>query len=352
MIFETLHSLGYGELHFAHDVATGMRAVIALHSTKLGPAIGGLRVRKYESEADAIDDVTRLAQGMTYKNALAGLPHGGGKSVMLAPDGIEKFSPAERAALFKSFATFLHGLGGRYLAAEDSGTSASDMDVMREVTPHVLGASQGQGGSGDPSPFTALGVFRGIEAIAHNVFSRSDLAGMHVAIQGVGHVGMHLARLLHKAGATLTITDVDRKRLDQVASETGARVVPTDSILETECDILAPCAFGGAITEALVPKLKCRAVAGAANNQLRTKAAGDLLAQRGIFYAPDYVINAGGVINVAQEFVGYDESKSTPRVLAIYDTIRQIIERSKSEKRNPELIADQIAEEIIARGRS
>jgi len=350
MIFDTLGSLGFGELHIGHDVATGMRAIIALHSTKLGPAIGGLRVRRYESEAEAIDDVTRLAQGMTYKNALAGLRHGGGKSVMLAPDGLDKFSTDQRATLFEAFARFLHNLGGRYLAAKDSGTSAADIDVMRQLTPHVLGASLGKGGSGDPSPFTAQGVFRGIEAVAHELFGRHDLAGMHVAIQGVGHVGMHLARLLHKAGAKLTIADVDRGRLDQVASETGARVVPTDAILEVECDVLAPCAFGGAITEGLVPRLKCRVVAGAANNQLRTCAAGDLLAQRGIFYAPDYVINAGGVINVAQEYVGYDEAKSQPRVLAIYDTIKQIICRSRDEKRNPEHLADQLAEEIIAKG--
>lgn len=350
MIFETLRSLSYGELHFGYDVVTGMRAIIALHSTRLGPAIGGLRVRRYESEADAIDDVTRLAQGMTFKNAVAGLRHGGGKSVMLAPDGLDRFTVAERSALFRSFAHFLHGLGGRYLAAEDSGTSASDMDVVRQVTPHVLGASRDQGGSGDPSPFTALGVFRGIEATNHAFFSRSDLVGLHVAIQGVGHVGIHLARLLHKAGVKLTIADVDPGRLDQVVSETGAKVVSIDAILETDCDVLAPCAFGGAVTEALAPRLRCRAIAGAANNQLRTPAAGDLLMARGIFYAPDYVINAGGVINVAQEVVGYDESKSTPRVLDIYETIRKIIERSREEKRNPETIADQLANEIITRG--
>lgn len=350
MIFETLRSLSYGELHFGFDVATGMRAIIALHSTKLGPAIGGLRVRRYESEADAVDDVTRLAQGMTYKNAVAGLRHGGGKSVILAPEGLERYSATERAAMFTAFARHLAGLGGRYLTAEDSGTSAVDMDVIRQTTPHVLGASKEAGGSGDPSPFTALGVFRGIEAVAHAHLGRSELAGLHVAIQGVGHVGLYLARHLHKAGAKLTIADVDRGRLDQVVSETGAKVAPTEAILETECDVLAPCAFGGAITEALVPKLRCRAVAGAANNQLRTRAAGDLLVERGIFYAPDYVINAGGVINVAQEFAGYDEGKSMPRVLAIYDTIKQIVTRSQQEKRNPEHIADQLAEEILARG--
>jgi leucine dehydrogenase len=349
-IFETLSSLGYGELHFGRDAESGLQAIVALHSTRLGPAIGGSRIRIYPSEAEAIDDVTRLAQAMTYKAAVARLRHGGGKAVILAPPDIARFSAERRAALFRAFGRFVDGLGGRYVTTEDSGTSAADMDVIRGVTKHVLGASAEKGGSGDPSPFTALGVRRGIEAVARLLFDRSDLAGLHVAVQGVGHVGTHLARELHRAGARLTITDVDPARRAQVAAELDARAVEPEQILELDCDVLAPCALGGAITEDLVPRLRCKAVAGAANNQLRTAAAGRALFARGIFYAPDYAINGGGLINVAEEFAGYDAAASREKTLRIYDTIADIFQRSRRDQTPPEVVADRLAEEIIARG--
>jgi leucine dehydrogenase len=221
---------------------------------------------------------------------------------------------------------------------------------VRTMTKHVLGTSPEKGGSGDPSPFTALGCRRGIEAIVHKIFRKPDLKGLHIAIQGVGHVGAYLARELHNAGARLTIADVDATRCEAIAKELDAKVVDVAHILEVECDILAPCALGGALTETLVPKLKTRAVAGAANNQLRTPAVGKALMARGIFYAPDYAINGGGLINVAEEFAGYDAANARKKTMAIYDTISEIIDRSKREKAQPEVITDRIAEERIAAG--
>jgi leucine dehydrogenase len=351
-IFETLSSLGYGEIHFGRDQASGLRAIVAIHSTRLGPGIGGCRLRAYGTEAEAIEDVTLLARAMSYKAALAHLPHGGGKAVLLAPPGLggPTFGAADRTRMFEAFGRFVDGLGGRYVTTEDSGTSPADMDVIRSTTRHVLGASSDKGGSGDPSPFTALGVRRGIEAIAHALLGRSDLKDLHVAIQGVGHVGTHLAHELSHAGARLTIADVDKQRREVVARECNAQVVDIDRILEVECDVLAPCALGGALTENVLPKLKCKVVAGAANNQLRTPAVGRALHERGIFYAPDYAINAGGLINVAEEYAGYDKERARTKTSAIYDTIRLILERSHKERTQPELIADRMAEEIIAAG--
>lgn len=344
-IFETLSKLGYGELHFSRDEASGLRAIVAIHSTRRGPALGGTRLRAYATEADAIDDVTRLAQAMTYKAAIARLGHGGGKAVILAPPDLASFSAEKRAALFRAFGRFVDGLAGRYVTTEDSGTSAKDMDVIRTVTKHVMGSS---GGSGDPSPFTALGCRRGIEAIAHAVLGRADLKGLHVAVQGVGAVGAHLARELARGGARLTISDVDPARAQAIAAETGAQITSPETILETECDVLAPCALGGALTDAIVPKLRCKAVGGAANNQLRTPSVGRALQARGIFYAPDYAINGGGLINVAEEYAGYDKARATEKTLRIYDTILDIIERSRRDNLPPEVVADRLAEERIA----
>jgi leucine dehydrogenase len=351
-IFDSLSSLGYGELHFGRDEGAGLRTIVALHSTRLGPAIGGCRVRAYPNEAAAIEDVTRLGQGMTYKAALARLPHGGAKSVLIAPPelGTPAFTVEKRAEMFRAFGRVIDGLAGRYYTAEDSGTSASDMDVIRGVTRYVLGASAERGGSGDPSPLTALGVRRGIEACAHAILGRTDLKGLHVAVQGVGHVGTYLARELHQAGARLTLCDVDAQRRTAIATELGAQVVDVERILEVDCDVVAPCALGGALTEDVVPRIRAQIVAGAANNQLRTPAVGRALKERGIFYAPDYAINAGGLINVAEEYRGYDRERARKKTLAIYDTIADIAERSQRENLPPEVIADRMAEEIIAAG--
>lgn len=330
----------------AVDAATGLRALIALHSTRLGPAIGGCRVRVYENEQQAIHDVTRLARAMSHKAAVAGLPHGGGKAVIWATPAI--YQPGfDRKAYFQAFGRFVDQLNGAYLTCEDSGTSTKDMDIVRTVTPHVLGTSAG---SGDPSPFTALGCRRGIEAVAEVCLHRDTLKGLHIAIQGVGSVGGHLARELHEAGARLTIADVDSERAAAVAKATGAAVTTVDAIFDVECDIFAPCALGGAISAATLPRLRCRAIAGAANNQLDSAAIGTELARRGIFYAPDYAINAGGLINVAQEVAGYSAEKARDKASKIYYTIREIAQRAHKTGRPPGEISDELAEEIIARG--
>ena len=346
MIFNTLTDLGYGQLHLAVDNATGLRALVALHSTRLGPAIGGCRVRVYEDEQQAVHDVTRLARAMGYKAAVAGLPHGGGKAVIWARPEI--YEPGfDRKAYFEAFGRFVNQLNGAYLTCEDSGTSTKDMDIVRTVTPYVLGTSSG---SGDPSPYTALGCRRGIEAVAKVILKRDDLKGLHVAIQGVGAVGGYLARELHAAGARLTIADVDPARVAAIASATGAKTTTVDGIFDVECDIFAPCALGGAISTTTLPRLHCKAVAGAANNQLESRAIGIELNRRGIFYAPDYAINAGGLINVAQEVAGYDPEKARVKASKIYDTIHEIADRAQQSGRPPGEISDELAEEIIARG--
>jgi leucine dehydrogenase len=341
-LFETLAKHGYGELHVCRDERTGLAALVGLYSTRLGPAIGGTRIRSYPTEADAIDDVLRLARAMAYKAALARLPHGGGKAVIMAPHG-----PFDRTALFTRFGEFVDGLGGRYVTTEDSGTSPSDMDIVRKVTRHVVGTS---GTSGDPSPFTATGVRRGIEAVAKAWLERNDLNGLRVALQGVGHVGTYLARELTTAGAVLTITDVDPARRKAVAAELGASAVEPNEIFDVDCDVLSPCALGGALSAHTVPRLKCRAVCGAANNQLATREVGRALHERRIFYAPDYAINAGGLINVACEYAGYDAARARRETLAIHDTILAIIDRSRREDTPPGEVADRMAEEILAGG--
>ncbi|MBL9004126.1 MAG: Glu/Leu/Phe/Val dehydrogenase [Myxococcales bacterium] len=352
MIFQILTDLEYGQLHMALDRATGLRAIVALHSTRLGPAIGGCRVYPYVDETAAVTDACRLARAMGYKAALARLPHGGGKAVIWATEAMRR-PDFDRAALFTAFARFVDSLGGAYLTCEDSGTSTRDMDVVRKTTKHVLGFSTADGGSGDPSPFTALGCRRGIEAVCEVILGRKDgkdMAGLHVAIQGVGAVGRYLALELHKLGARLTIADIDPGRAERVAAETGAKIISIEEIFDVECDIFAPCALGGAISPSTLPRLRCRAVAGAANNQLASPTVGRTLQERGIFYAPDYAINAGGLINVAQEFAGYDAEKARERASGIYATIREIAERTQQTGRPPGEIADQLAEEIIAAG--
>ncbi|MSP61677.1 MAG: Glu/Leu/Phe/Val dehydrogenase [Myxococcales bacterium] len=341
-LFATLATHGYGELHACRDEATGLRALIGLYSTRLGPAIGGTRIRAYPNDAAAVDDVLRLARAMAYKAALARLPHGGGKAVILAPEGA-----FDRTELLQRFGEFVDGLAGRYVTTEDSGTSPADIDVIRSRTRHVVGAS---GGSGDPSPFTALGVRRGIEAVAAGWLGRSDLEGLRVALQGVGHVGTHLARELAKAGAKLTLTDVDPARRRAVAEELGAESVAPEAIFDVECDVLSPNALGGALSEATIPRLRCRAVAGAANNQLADPAVGRALHARKIFYAPDYAINAGGLINVAIEYAGYSAGRAQRQTLAVHDTILEILERSRREDTPPGEVADRLAERIMRDG--
>lgn len=344
-VFGLMASYDYGEVHLARDAASGLRAIVAIHDTRLGPALGGCRFLPYASEEDALVDALRLARGMTYKAALAGLPHGGGKAVLIRPT-VQHF---DRAALFRAFGAFVENLGGHYITAEDSGTGLEDMEIIRTVTRHVTGVDVSNGGSGDPSPFTALGVRRGIEACVKLRLGRASLSGIHVAVQGVGHVGYHLCRELTAQGAKLSVADVDPLKAERAVREFGATIVPLDSIFDVECDVIAPCALGSALNDRTIPRIKAPIIAGAANNQLAEPRHGDDLNARGILYAPDYAINAGGLVNVAAEVAGYDAAKVHERVLKIYDTIYEIAERSQKTLTPTYRVADLLVEERLAR---
>jgi leucine dehydrogenase len=283
---------------------------------------------------------------MTYKAALAGLPHGGGKSVIVRPA-----THFDRVALFRAFGKFIDDLRGHYITAEDSGTGLEDMEVIRSVTKWVTGVDPSHGGSGDPSPFTALGVRRGIEACVEHQLGKDKLQGVHVALQGVGHVGYHLCKELHASGARLTVADVDPLKAERAQREFGAKVVPLDAIFDVDCDVFAPCALGSALNDDTIPRLKARIVAGAANNQLAASRNGDDLHARGILYAPDYAINAGGLINVAQEVVGYDEAAARDKTLKIHTTIAEIVQRSEKLKAPTYKVADMLVEERLAAAR-
>jgi leucine dehydrogenase len=342
-VFEKLAEFRYEQLVFCHDKATGLRAIIAVHDTTLGPALGGCRMYPYPSEEEAIVDVLRLARGMTYKAAASGLNLGGGKSVII---GDPRTGKSE--ALFRSFGRYIETLGGRYIVAEDVGTSTEDANFIRVETGHVVGVDVTRGGSGDPSPFTALGVLQGMRACVEEVCGTTSLEGRTVAVQGVGHVGYHLCRLLHEAGARLIVTDVDAAALGRAVREFGAKPVEPDEILTIPCDVYAPCALGATVNDASLPKLRCRIIAGSANNVLLEARHGEALAERGILYAPDYVINAGGLINVADELEGYNERRATKRVMRIEERIRSIIAISTRDGVATNVAADTLALERIA----
>jgi leucine dehydrogenase len=342
-LFGHLDEYDYGEVHFKLDKATGLRAIVAIHDTRLGPSLGGCRFIPYDTDEAALVDALRLARGMTYKAALAGLPHGGGKSVIIRP--AQHF---DRVALFHAFGKFIDDLRGHYITAEDSGTGLEDMEVIRSVTKWVTGVDPSHGGSGDPSPFTALGVRRGIEACVEAKLGKDKLHGVHVVVQGVGHVGYHLCRELHAAGASLTVADIDPLKAERAHREFGAKLVPLDGIFDVACDVFAPCALGSALNDGTIPRLKARIVAGAANNQLALPRNGDDLHARGILYAPDYAINAGGLVNVAQEVVGYDEKKARDKTMKIKDTIAEIVDRSDKLKAPTYKVADMLVEERLA----
>ena len=342
-VFGKLGTYDFGEVHFKLDKATQLRAIVAIHDSRMGPALGGCRFIEYDTVEAALSDALRLARGMTYKAALAGLAHGGGKSVIIRPK-----TRFDRVALFRAFGAFIRDLRGHYITAEDSGTGLEDMEVIRTVTKHVTGVDVANGGSGDPSPFTALGVRRGIEACVKIKLGRDSLEGVHVAVQGVGHVGYHLCKELHEQGAKLSVADVDPLKAERATREFGASVVPLEKIFEIECDVIAPCALGSALNDATIPRLKAKIVAGAANNQLAEPRHGDDLFARGILYAPDYAINAGGLVNVAQEVLGYDAAKSRAKTLEIYHTIYEIADRSRKTNAPTYRIADMLVEEKLA----
>jgi leucine dehydrogenase len=332
-------------LHFVRDEQTGLQAIIAIHSTALGPAAGGCRRWQYASDRDALTDALRLSRGMTYKNAVAGLTFGGGKAVILASDKAPK-SPE----LFHAFGRAVESLGGTYITAEDVGCSVEDMRHVKEQTDFVSGLPRsGDSAGGDPSPMTAIGVFQGIEAAARFRLGTDSLKGLRVAVQGVGHVGIHLCRLLHEAGAELVVADVNRENLKLVSSEMPVTVVPPAEVLFADVDVLAPCALGNVLTSITIPKIKAKIIAGAANNQLSTEADGARLADRDILYAPDYVINAGGIINVAHEYYGgSSEDLVRTDIARIPERLEKIFNEAKTSKQPTNVIADELARRIVA----
>jgi valine dehydrogenase (NAD+) len=324
------------------DLEVGLRAIVAIHSTALGPALGGVRFWHYANERDALTDVLRLSQAMTMKAAVAGLQQGGGKTVVLWDDPHRARSPE----FLHSLGRWIDALGGRYLAAEDVGATQADMDGIASETAWVTGVDPARGGSGDPSPVTAFGVLHGMRAACDVAFGSSDLHGRRVVVQGAGHVGAHLARLLVDDGASVEIADIDRSRADAV----GVPVIGTDAALTRECDVLAPCALGGVLTRESVAALHCAVVCGAANNQLADDDAASALAERAIAYAPDYVVNAGGIINIAHEWHanGYSLERALAQTAGIEKTTRRVFELAAEEGVTTAHAADELARRRIA----
>jgi len=338
-IFDTIASMGHEQVVLCHDAATNYRGIIAIHSTILGPALGGTRFWNYASDDEAIVDALRLARGMTYKNAVAGLNLGGGKSVMIGDN-----KTRDRELLFRSHGRFVESLGGRYITAEDVGTSTADMDYVHMETKNVSGLA---GRSGDPSPVTAHGVFRAIQASAKEKWGKDDVTNRTVAVQGCGHVGYFLAKELHESGAKLIVTDIDAERVKRVVSEFGAKAVAPEEIYGAAADIFAPCALGAIVNDKTIPQLKVQIVAGAANNQLLEERHGDMLEQKGILYAPDYVANAGGVINVYSELAGWTSARAFRKADEIYDTVLKVFSIAKQDKVPTYRAADRLAEQRI-----
>ncbi|MFC7320819.1 branched-chain amino acid dehydrogenase [Halobacillus campisalis] len=341
-IFKYMSKYDYEQLVMCHDEASGLKAIIAIHDTTLGPALGGTRMWTYESEEAAIEDALRLAKGMTYKNAAAGLNLGGGKTVIIGNPKEDK-----NEEMFRAFGRYIQGLNGRYITAEDVGTTVQDMDLIHEETDYVTGISPAFGSSGNPSPVTAYGVYRGMKAAAKEGFGSDSLEGLTVAVQGVGNVAFNLCRHLHEEGAHLIVTDINKEAVQRAVEEFGAKAVGTDEIYGVDCDIYAPCALGATLNDKTLPLLKAKVIAGAANNQLSETKHGDILHEKGVVYTPDYVINAGGVINVADELHGYNEERAMKRVETIYDNVSRVFDISRRDNIPTYKAADRMAEERI-----
>jgi valine dehydrogenase (NAD+) len=346
-VFEQLGG-EFEEVVFLHDPPTGLRAIVAVHSTVLGPALGGTRCYPFATDDDALSDVLRLSRAMTYKASAAGLDLGGGKAVIIGDPRTVKTQ-----ALLHTYGRFIEDLGGRYITAEDVGTTLADIDVIRRETRHAGGASQSLGGSGDPSILTAFGLFAGMRAAAQEAWGDPSLAGKRVAIQGVGKVGSGLARHLLEAGASVVVADVDATAATRLAEELGVDVADPDAILATECDVVSPCALGGALNDRTIPDLRCRVVCGAANNQLERPDHAAAVAARGIVYAPDYVVNAGGIINISEEFVpgGYEPERARRSVARIEETLTTVFRLAREQNLTPAAAADRMAEDRLRAGR-
>ncbi|MGN7941745.1 branched-chain amino acid dehydrogenase [Virgibacillus sp. 6R] len=343
-IFNYMENFDYEQLVFCQDKQSGLKAIIAIHDTTLGPALGGTRMWMYESEEAAIEDALRLARGMTYKNAVAGLNLGGGKTVIIGDPKKDK-----NEEMFRAFGRYIQGLNGRYITAEDVGTTVEDMDIIHEETDYVTGISPAFGSSGNPSPVTAYGVYRGMKAAAKEAFGTDSLTNKKVAIQGVGNVAYHLCKYLHEEGAKLIVTDINKEAIQRAVNAFQAEAVEPNEIYSVDSDIFAPCALGAVLIDVTIPQLKASVIAGAANNQLKEPRHGEIIHQKGIVYAPDYVINAGGVINVADELYGYNRERALKKVENIYNNIESVIEISKRDQIPTSQAADRLAEERIAK---
>ena len=343
LTFELIEKHGeHEEVVFCHDKDSGLKAIIAVHNTTLGPALGGTRMWPYRSEEDALVDVLRLSKGMTYKAAAAGLNLGGGKAVIIGDPKKDKTE-----AMFRTFGAHVNSLNGKYITAEDVGTSVHDMAYIFMETPYVTGIPVSFGGSGDPSPFTAHGVLMGIKAAAKEKLGADQLSGVRIAVQGLGSVGSHLVEYLIKEGAIVSVADIDKERTQKIVSKYSVKSVDPDQIVTSECDILAPCAMGAVINDQTITKLKCKVIAGGANNQLSEQRHGDALMELGVLYAPDYVINSGGLMNVFVELEGYSRERAFEKTTQVYDNLMQVFQISRTEKIATHRAADRLAEKRI-----
>ena len=343
MIFERMEKSDYEQLVFCQDNASGLKAIICVHDTTLGPALGGVRMWDYATEEEAVDDVLRLARGMTYKNAAAGLNLGGGKTVIIGDASKDKSE-----AFFRSLGRYVNSLGGRYITAEDVNTTEQDMDYIYQETPFVCGVSESYGSSGNPSPKTAYGVYMAMKRTAGEAFGSDSLEGRKIAVQGVGNVAYHLCRYLHEEGAHLIVTDINQASVDRAVNDFEAESVAIEDIYSVDADIFAPCALGGILNDETIPALKVKAICGSANNQLKDDDVHSrMLDERNIVYAPDYVANSGGVINVADELEGYNSERATKKIKDIYHQMDKIFTISKEKNISTTEAANHMAEDRI-----
>ncbi|HWR96544.1 MAG TPA: Glu/Leu/Phe/Val dehydrogenase dimerization domain-containing protein [Arenimonas sp.] len=342
MVFESISKTEHEEVVFCQNKDAGLKAIIAIHNSVLGPALGGLRMWPYATEQDALNDVLRLSRGMTYKAAVSGLNLGGGKAVIIGDPSKDKSE-----ALFRAFGRFVNSLNGRYITAEDVGIDVNDMEYVYRETEFVTGVHQVHGGSGDPSPFTAYGTLQGLMAALQAKFGNEEVGNYSFAVQGVGHVGMEYVKLLRERGAKVFVTDINTALVQRAVDDYGAEAVASDQIYDVDADVYSPCALGGTINENTLDRLKCQVICGAANNQLATNEIGDEVQRRGILYAPDYAVNAGGLMNVSLEIDGYNRERAMRMLRTIHFNLARIFEISKRDSIPTYMAADRMAEERI-----
>lgn len=342
-MFDLLNAFGHQKVVFCNDADTGLKAIVAIHNTTLGPALGGTRMWAYKTESDALKDVLRLSKAMTYKAAMSGLNLGGGSAVIIGDPRKDKSE-----ALMRRFGRFIKNLNGEFITAEDMGTNPKDMEYIRMETQYVTGVPESMGGSGDPTPIAARGVFMGIKASVKELYGTDSLAGKSVIVQGIGSVGENLVKLLREENAKVYVSDINEERVIQIAKKYGAQAVANHTIFDLSADIYAPCALGGTVNTSTIGKLKCAIIAGSANNQLEDETIhGNMLLEKGILYAPDYVINAGGLINCYSELAGFNRKRSLQLTENIYDATRNILKLSKTENISTIQAANKMAEKRI-----